>query len=100
MESIAGNVDVLYQTRIQKERFANEEEYLKYKGCYQIDNAFINRMKKEAILMHPLPRVDEILQEVDISPKAVYFKQARYGLLIRMALLEIVFEKHGVLLKP
>lgn len=86
--SIIGDVDVVYQTRIQKERFTSEDEYLKYKGFYQIDNATVAKMKDDAIIMHPLPRVDEILPEVDSSPKAAYFKQAKYGLLVRMALLQ------------
>lgn len=90
LESIVGTVDVLYQTRIQKERFSNPKEYLKFKGCYQIDTALVQKMKKTSIIMHPLPRVDEILIEVDDSPKAVYFKQAKYGLYIRMALLKFV----------
>ena len=88
LEKVISEIDVLYQTRIQKERFKDEKEYLKYKGCYQIDNKLINKMKKGSILMHPLPRVDEILLEVDSSPKAVYFKQTKYGLLVRMALLK------------
>lgn len=86
--SIISDVDVVYQTRIQKERFTSEAEYLKYKGFYQIDNAIVAKMKSDAIIMHPLPRVDEILPEVDSSPKAAYFKQAKYGLLVRMALLQ------------
>ena len=92
-DEIISKVDVLYQTRIQKERFKTEKEYKKYKGCYKIDMNMVNKMKQKAIIMHPLPRVDEILKEVDASPKAVYFKQAYYGLLIRMALLKMVFQK-------
>lgn len=88
LESIIDRVDVLYQTRIQKERFKTDKEYKKFKGCYQIDLRLVSKMKQKSIVMHPLPRVDEILLEVDSSPKAVYFKQARYGLLIRMALLK------------
>ncbi|MDB5167619.1 MAG: aspartate carbamoyltransferase [Candidatus Saccharibacteria bacterium] len=88
LSSVVGIVDVIYQTRIQKERFATEEEYKKYKGYYQIDLEMTGKMKPNAIIMHPLPRVDEILTEVDSSPKAVYFKQAKYGVLVRMALLE------------
>lgn len=88
LESIVDKIDVLYQTRIQKERFKSDKEYEKFKGCYQIDLKLTSKMKKKSIIMHPLPRVDEILPEVDISPKAVYFKQARYGLFIRMALLK------------
>lgn len=90
LESVVTIVDVLYQTRIQKERFKNEKEYKKYKGCYQVDSTTVKRMKAKSIIMHPLPRVGEILTEVDLSPKAVYFKQAKYGLLIRMALLKSV----------
>lgn len=91
LESIILKVDVLYQTRIQKERIVDEKEYLKLKGSYQIDNKLVDKMKDKSIIMHPLPRVGEILTEVDSSPKAVYFKQAKYGLLIRMALLEWIF---------
>ncbi len=88
LSSVLDTVDVVYQTRIQKERFTSEDEYKKYKGVYQIDLATVDAMKPSAIIMHPLPRVDEILVEVDDSPKAVYFKQAKYGVLVRMALLE------------
>lgn len=88
-------VDVLYQTRIQKERFKSEEEYQKYKGCCKINREMADQMKKKSIIMHPLPRVDEISTDVDDSPHAVYFKQAYYGLLVRMALLKYVFEKNG-----
>ncbi|MDO8590276.1 MAG: aspartate carbamoyltransferase [bacterium] len=87
-ESIIPKVDVLYQTRIQKERFKSEKDYKKFKGCYRIDAELVARMKAKSIIMHPLPRVDEILLEVDKSPKAVYFKQAKYGVTIRMALLK------------
>lgn len=100
LESVIGNIDVLYQTRIQKERFEDESEYLKLKGCYQIDNNLVDKMKEKSIIMHPLPRVGEILPEVDTTPKAVYFKQAKYGVLIRMALLVMLFEKDKVLLEP
>lgn len=90
LENVIGKVDVVYQTRIQRERFITDEEYLKYKGCYQLDKKLVNKMKKGAIIMHPLPRVDEILPEVDSMPQAMYFKQAYYGLLIRMAILKSV----------
>ncbi len=92
LESIISQIDVLYQTRIQKERFKNEEEYKNFKGCYQIDLHLVNLMKEKSIIMHPLPRVDEILTEVDTSLKAVYFKQAKYGLLVRMALLKFLLK--------
>ena len=92
LNSVIYKVDVLYQTRIQKERFKSEKEYKKFKGCYQIDGKLVRRMKAKSIIMHPLPRVGEILPEVDNSPKAVYFKQARYGLFIRMALLKYILK--------
>jgi aspartate carbamoyltransferase catalytic subunit len=88
LDVLKSTLDVLYQTRIQKERFKDMAEYHKFKGCYQITREFADRMKPQSIIMHPLPRVDEILPEVDSSPRAVYFKQAHYGLLIRMALLK------------
>jgi len=90
--SIINIIDVAYQTRIQKERFKSIKEYNKFKGCYKIDLEITNKMKQKSIIMHPLPRVDEISPEVDDSPKAVYFKQAYYGLLIRMALLKTVLK--------
>lgn len=92
LKSVINKIDVLYQTRIQKERFKSEKEYLKFKGCYQLDNELVKQMKKKSIIMHPLPRVDEILPEVDASEKAVYFHQVKYGLLIRMSLLKLVLE--------
>jgi len=92
LHPVVGQVDVLYQTRIQKERFASDEEYQKHRGRYIINRAMANKMKKKSIIMHPLPRVDEIATEVDGSPHAVYFKQAYYGLLVRMALLKYVLK--------
>ena len=80
--------DVVYQTRVQKERFPSQEEYLKFKGAYVIDRSMVDHMKKGAMLIHPLPRAGEIAPEVDDSPHAVYFKQAGYGVLVRMALLK------------
>lgn len=84
--------DVIYQTRIQKERFDSQREYEKYKGVYIIDKKVENKMKPDAIIMHPLPRVGEITTEIDDSPKAAYFKQAKYGLLVRMAILKYLLE--------
>jgi aspartate carbamoyltransferase catalytic subunit len=94
--SISENIqdaDVLYVTRIQKERFPDEEEYLKVAGLYRIDNTLLKDAKDNLIVMHPLPRVDEIAPEVDDTPHALYFKQAFNGVLVRMALL-------GLLLVP
>lgn len=87
LESALTVADVVYQTRIQKERFPTKEEYLKFKGRYIITGPLADTMKEGAIIMHPLPRVDEIAPEVDASPHARYFEQARYGLYVRMALL-------------
>lgn len=84
--------DVIYQTRIQKERFASTEEYEKFKGVYIIDRALADSMKKGAIIIHPLPRVGEITPEVDDSPHAVYFKQVGYGLIVRMAILSMLLD--------
>lgn len=86
----AARADVLYQTRIQKERFADPAEYERLKGCYRVDADLVRSMKPGAIVMHPLPRVDEIAPEVDTLPQAAYFRQARYGLFARMAILEWV----------
>ena len=75
-------------TRIQKERFTDPETYNAVKGVYRIDRRSMALMRKYAILMHPLPRVDEIAPEVDEDPRAAYFRQARNGLHVRMALLD------------
>ena len=88
LDAVLPQVDVIYQTRIQKERFSDEASYLALKGIYCIDGSTLARMRKDAIVMHPLPRVDEIAPEVDADPRAAYFRQARNGLFIRMALLD------------
>lgn len=93
LNDVLPRVDAVYQTRIQKERFEDDDEYNRLKGFYKIGKKELDLMKEFSILMHPLPRVDEISPEVDQSPKAVYFKQAHYGLLIRMALLEMLLTK-------
>lgn len=80
--------DVVYQTRIQKERFANDAEYLDVKGTYVITPKQMLRLGEHAIVMHPLPRVDEISVEVDADPRAAYFRQAKNGVYVRMALLK------------
>ena len=87
-EDAMHTVDVVYQTRVQKERFPSEAEYLKFKGRYVINRELADSMKEGAIIIHPLPRVGEIMPEVDDSPHAVYFKQVGYGLIVRMALLK------------
>lgn len=90
LEDFAGKLDVLYVTRIQKERFPTQEDYLRFKGCYVVDKGTLRLMRDKAIIMHPLPRVDEIAGEVDSDPRAAYFRQAENGLYIRMALLKMI----------
>lgn len=88
LRKIAPEVDVLYQTRIQKERFGDRtEDYLAARGVYIVDRELLDLMQPGAIVMHPLPRVDEIASEVDADPRAAYFRQAQNGLYVRMALL-------------
>jgi len=81
-------VDVVYMTRIQKERFSDPATYEAVKGIYRMDRSSMARMRKYSILLHPLPRVDEISPDVDDDPKSAYFRQARNGLHVRMALLD------------
>jgi len=88
LAAVLPEVDVVYMTRIQKERFTDLETYDKVRGVYRIDKDALARMRKYAVLMHPLPRVDEIAPDVDDDPRAAYFRQARNGLQVRMALLE------------
>ena len=87
IEEYIGDLDILYMTRVQKERFFNEEDYLRLKDYYILNKEKLEKAKKDLCIMHPLPRVNEISVEVDDDPKACYFKQARYGKYIRMALI-------------
>ena len=82
--------DVLYMTRIQKERFADPTDYEKLKGSYVVDKALLGGAKTGITIMHPLPRVDEIAKEVDAYEGAAYFRQAANGVPVRMALLALV----------
>ena len=89
--AVAGEVDVIYQTRIQRERFGDRvQEYQQARGHYVVDRSILERMSAGAIVMHPLPRVDEIAPEVDQDPRAAYFRQAHNGLYVRMALLRMI----------
>ncbi len=90
IERVVPQLDVLYATRIQKERFGSEKEYFDVMGRNIIDRKIMALAKKNMILMHPLPRVDEIAYEVDTDPRAIYFKQAAYGLQVRMALIALL----------
>jgi len=90
LERIIPQIDVLYVTRIQKERFPDQAEYAKVKGAYRIDLKTLANAKKDLIILHPLPRVDEIAAEVDATPQAHYFQQVWNGIVVRMALLALV----------
>jgi len=90
LKEVASKVDILYVTRIQKERFRNVEDYNRMKGVYVIDKKILSLMKETARILHPLPRVDEIAIEVDNDPRATYFRQVENGLYVRMALLKMI----------
>lgn len=90
LETIIPQIDVLYVTRIQKERFPDVAEYAKVKGAYRIDLKTLKAAKKDMIILHPLPRVNEIAAELDDTPQAKYFQQVWNGILVRMALLSLV----------
>jgi len=87
LENVINTLDVLYMTRVQKERFFNEADYLRLKDSYIVDNKKMSCAKQDMILMHPLPRVNEISVEVDSDPRAAYFTQAKCGMYVRMALI-------------
>jgi aspartate carbamoyltransferase len=93
INEILPQTDVLYVTRVQQERFENPEEYNLVKDAYVITPEILKRAKKEMVVMHPLPRVNEISVEVDLDPRAAYFRQMEYGLYVRMALLAMVLGK-------
>ena len=87
LDDVIDKVDILYMTRIQKERFFDEEQYLRLKDSYILDMDKMHLAKEDMIVMHPLPRVNEISREVDKDKRASYFKQAEYGMYVRMALI-------------
>ncbi len=87
LEQIMPELDLLYMTRVQKERFFNEEDYVRLKDFYILNVSKMALAKKDMLVLHPLPRVNEISVEVDDDPRAVYFKQAQYGVYVRMALI-------------
>lgn len=87
IEDVIGDIDILYMTRVQRERFFNEEDYLRLKDSYILDAEKMKKARKDMIVLHPLPRVNEIAYEVDNDPRACYFRQAKYGMFVRMALM-------------
>lgn len=87
MESVINRLDILYMTRVQKERFFNEADYVRLKDSYILNKEKMNMAKKDLAVLHPLPRVNEIDPEIDDDPRAVYFRQVKYGVIVRMALI-------------
>lgn len=95
LREVIDNIDVLYVTRIQRERFPDPAEYEKVKGSYKVTLNLLRKAKQNLIILHPLPRVDELDPAIDEAPYAKYFKQVQYGLLIRMALLLLILKGEG-----
>ena len=87
IEEVMGTLDILYMTRVQKERFFNEEDYIRLKDFYILDKKKMELAKEDMLVLHPLPRVNEISIEVDNDPRAAYFRQVQYGVYVRMALI-------------
>ena len=92
LEEAIPALDILYMTRVQKERFFNEEDYVRMKDFYILDKAKLELAKEDMYILHPLPRVNEIAVEVDSDPRAAYFKQVQYGVYVRMALILTLLE--------
>ena len=92
LEDVMSDLDVLYMTRVQKERFFNEEDYVRLKDFYILNNQKMELAKDDMIVLHPLPRVNEISVEVDKDPRAAYFRQVQYGVYVRMALILTLLE--------
>lgn len=87
LDEVIGSLDILYMTRVQRERFENQEQYEKLKNYYILNKSKMQNAREDMLVMHPLPRVNEIDAEVDFDERAVYFKQAKYGMFVRMALI-------------
>ena len=94
LDEVMPELDLLYMTRVQKERFFNEEDYIRLKDFYILDDAKMQNAKSDMLVLHPLPRVNEISVEVDSDPRAVYFKQVQYGVYVRMALILTLLDIH------
>ena len=92
LEDVIGELDILYMTRVQRERFFNEEDYIRMKDFYILNKQKMKLAKDDMLVLHPLPRVNEISVEVDDDPRAVYFKQVQYGVYVRMALILTLLE--------
>ena len=92
LDDAMADLDILYMTRVQKERFFNEEDYIRMKDCYILDKEKMKLAKPDMYVLHPLPRVNEISVEVDDDPRAAYFKQVQNGVYVRMALIMTLLE--------
>ena len=92
LEEAMPELDILYMTRVQKERFFNEEDYIRLKDSYILTEEKLRSAKEDMYILHPLPRVNEISVEVDKDPRAAYFRQAQYGVYVRMALIMMLLE--------
>ena len=92
LEDVIPQLDILYMTRVQRERFFNEEDYIRMKDCYILDKKKMELARDDMFVLHPLPRVNEISVEVDNDPRAAYFKQVQYGVYVRMALIMTLLE--------
>ena len=92
LEDVIGNLDLLYMTRVQRERFFNEEDYVRLKDFYILDKKKMKLARPDMLVLHPLPRVNEISVEVDNDPRAAYFRQVQYGVYVRMALILTLLE--------
>ena len=95
LEKVIGDLDILYMTRVQRERFFNEEDYIRLKDSYILNMEKMSLAKKDMMILHPLPRVNEIDLEIDSDPRAMYFKQMKYGMFVRMALLSSILGEGG-----
>jgi aspartate carbamoyltransferase catalytic subunit len=87
LEDVLPDLDILYMTRVQRERFFNEEDYVRMKDFYILDGPKMELARDDCYVLHPLPRVNEISVEVDQDPRAAYFRQVQYGVYVRMALI-------------
>ena len=92
LDEAMSKLDILYMTRVQRERFFNEDDYIRLKDSYILDKKKMKLAKKDMFVLHPLPRVNEISTEVDKDPRAAYFKQVQYGVYVRMALIMTLLE--------
>ena len=95
LDEVIDKIDILYMTRIQRERFYSDAQYTRLKDSYLLDKEKMERARKDMIVLHPLPRVNEIAKEVDDDPRAVYFKQAKFGMYVRMALIIKLLEANN-----